>query len=169
MAEELVMPRLSDTMAEGTIGKWHKQVGDRITKGDVILELQTDKANMELEAFSDGYLDRILLPEGGTADVGTPIGIIRGLDEASAGDGATRSPAAAAPGTSTGTAAGATAGAQGTEAARPRRDRSIPGGPREAVVTTAGDRRSGAEENPMQLPRPARRIARSIASERMPC
>lgn len=73
MAKEIVMPRLSDTMEEGKILKWHKQVGDEVKKGDVLAEIETDKANMELESYDDGFLTRILIEEGGQAPLGIPI------------------------------------------------------------------------------------------------
>ena len=61
MAEELVMPRLSDTMEEGTIGRWLKQEGDAIKEGDVLAEIETDKATMEFQAYADGTLLKILV------------------------------------------------------------------------------------------------------------
>src|SRR5437016_3878586 len=57
------MPRLSDTMESGTIARWHKQEGDRIDKGDIIAEIETDKANMEMESFASGVLAKILVGE----------------------------------------------------------------------------------------------------------
>jgi pyruvate dehydrogenase E2 component (dihydrolipoamide acetyltransferase) len=84
---ELTMPRLSDTMSEGTVGRWLKQPGDKIEKGDIVAEIETDKATMELEAFESGTLQQILVPEGQTVPIGTPIGMI--------GDGA--APPASAP------------------------------------------------------------------------
>ncbi|MFM7247182.1 MAG: biotin/lipoyl-containing protein, partial [Actinomycetota bacterium] len=61
MAEELVMPRLSDTMERGTIARWLKQEGDAFTNGDVLAEIETDKALMELSAYDDGVLLKILV------------------------------------------------------------------------------------------------------------
>lgn len=83
MASELVMPRLSDTMETGTVGKWHKKVGERIARGDVVAEIETDKANMDMEAFTDGVLARILVDEGQSASLGQPIAIVA-RDEAEA-------------------------------------------------------------------------------------
>ncbi|MBX6372243.1 MAG: biotin/lipoyl-binding protein, partial [Acidothermus sp.] len=57
---EVFMPRLSDTMQEGTITQWTKQVGDRVEKGDILAEIETDKAVMELEAYDSGVLEKIL-------------------------------------------------------------------------------------------------------------
>ena len=56
MAEVILMPRLSDTMTEGVIAAWHKKVGDTVKKGDVLAEIETDKATMELESYKDGIL-----------------------------------------------------------------------------------------------------------------
>ncbi len=75
MADELVMPRLSDTMERGTIARWIKQEGDAFTNGDVLAEIETDKALMELSAYDDGVLLKILVPDGGEAELGAPIAI----------------------------------------------------------------------------------------------
>src|SRR5438552_363448 len=56
MAEKILMPRLSDTMTEGVIAAWHKNVGDAVKKGDILAEIETDKATMELESYKDGKL-----------------------------------------------------------------------------------------------------------------
>ena len=56
MAEKILMPRLSDTMTEGVIAAWHKNVGDAVKKGDLLAEIETDKATMELESYKDGVL-----------------------------------------------------------------------------------------------------------------
>ncbi|MEO8712456.1 MAG: biotin/lipoyl-containing protein, partial [Parafilimonas sp.] len=61
MAEKILMPRLSDTMTEGVIAAWHKNVGDTVKKGDLLAEIETDKATMELESYKDG----VLLHRGG--------------------------------------------------------------------------------------------------------
>ncbi|NBR49352.1 hypothetical protein EBU02_11010 [bacterium] len=58
---ELKMPKLSDTMLEGTLVKWHIKVGDKISVGDVIADVETDKATMEMEAFDDGILNQIVV------------------------------------------------------------------------------------------------------------
>jgi len=82
------MPRLSDTMEQGTIGRWLKHEGDHVVAGDVIAEIDTDKATMELTAFEDGVLLKILLGEGETADLGTPIALIGAEGEEVAETGA---------------------------------------------------------------------------------
>lgn len=78
MAIEIVMPKLSDTMEEGRILKWLKKEGDIVSKGDVIAEVETDKADMDLEAFHSGILTAILYKEGETVPVGTVIAVLGG-------------------------------------------------------------------------------------------
>ncbi|GLV59091.1 acetyltransferase component of pyruvate dehydrogenase complex [Dictyobacter sp. S3.2.2.5] len=73
---EVNMPRLSDTMQEGTITRWLKKPGDEVKKGEVVAEVETDKANMEIESFSAGVLEQILVAEGETAPIGQPIAIV---------------------------------------------------------------------------------------------
>jgi pyruvate dehydrogenase E2 component (dihydrolipoamide acetyltransferase) len=76
------MPRLSDTMTEGTVVKWHKAVGDSVSVGDVLAEIETDKAVMELEAFDDGTLKEIYVHEGGKARIGEKVALLLGEGEA---------------------------------------------------------------------------------------
>src|SRR4051812_10203965 len=76
MAEELVMPRLSDTMEQGTIARWLKQEGDQVAEGDVLAEIETDKATMELNSYADGVLLKILVGDGESAALGAPIAIV---------------------------------------------------------------------------------------------
>ena len=73
---EVTMPRLSDTMSEGSVGRWLKKPGDKVENDDILAEIETDKATMELQAFEGGYLQKILVPEGQTVPIGTPIAII---------------------------------------------------------------------------------------------
>ena len=70
---DITMPRLSDTMEEGTVARWHKQPGDAVNVGDVLVEIETDKATMEYEAYEAGTLAEILVLEGEIATIGTPI------------------------------------------------------------------------------------------------
>ncbi|HEX5399418.1 MAG TPA: dihydrolipoamide acetyltransferase family protein [Verrucomicrobiae bacterium] len=77
----LEMPKLSDTMTEGTVVKWRKAVGDTVSVGDVLAEIETDKAVMELEAFDDGTLKEICIPEGGKAKVGDHLALLLGAGE----------------------------------------------------------------------------------------
>jgi pyruvate dehydrogenase E2 component (dihydrolipoamide acetyltransferase) len=76
MAEVINMPRLSDTMEEGTLAKWFKKVGDTVKEGEILAEIETDKATMEFESFHDGTLLHIGIDEGSTAPVDSIIAII---------------------------------------------------------------------------------------------
>ena len=64
MSVDILMPALSPTMEEGTLSKWLKQEGDTVSSGDIIAEIETDKATMEVEAVDEGVLAKILIPEG---------------------------------------------------------------------------------------------------------
>lgn len=76
MAKIITMPRLSDTMTEGTVATWLKKVGDKVTEGDILAEIETDKATMEFEAFDAGTLLYIGVQEGETAAVDSVLAII---------------------------------------------------------------------------------------------
>jgi pyruvate dehydrogenase E2 component (dihydrolipoamide acetyltransferase) len=76
MAEVILMPRLSDTMTEGVIAAWHKKVGDKVKKGDLLAEVETDKATMELESYKDGTLLHIGTEKGGKLQVNDLLAII---------------------------------------------------------------------------------------------
>lgn len=76
MAEVVTMPRLSDTMEEGTVAKWHKKVGDEVAEGDLLAEIETDKATMDFEAFQEGKLLHIGIEEGDTAPVDSILAIL---------------------------------------------------------------------------------------------
>ena len=94
---QITMPKLSDTMLEGTLIKWHKKAGDKITVGDVIADVETDKATMEMEAFDDGIITEILIPEGGVVKVGQPIANIEGGKKSAAKSTAPAATSATAP------------------------------------------------------------------------
>ena len=81
MAIEVCMPRLSDTMEEGKVLTWLKQVGDQVEIGDIIAEVETDKADMEMEALDEGILIQILIPEGGSVPVGGVLALLGTADE----------------------------------------------------------------------------------------
>ncbi|WP_044403235.1 pyruvate dehydrogenase complex dihydrolipoamide acetyltransferase [Lacinutrix sp. Hel_I_90] len=81
MAEVINMPRLSDTMEEGTVASWLKKVGDKVEEGDILAEIETDKATMEFESFNEGTLLHIGIQEGETAKVDTLLAIIGEEDE----------------------------------------------------------------------------------------
>lgn len=89
MAIQIEMPKLSDTMTEGTLLKWHKQVGDHVEIGDILAEVETDKATMEMEAFDEGTLTEIVIKEGEKAPIGATLAVLDG-------DGAASTPTSAA-------------------------------------------------------------------------
>ncbi|MCK9929894.1 2-oxo acid dehydrogenase subunit E2 [Frankia sp. Mgl5] len=145
---EITMPRLSDTMEDGVVALWRKQVGDKITSGEVLVEVETDKAIMELEAYDDGVLERILVDEGGRVPIGTPIAVIGdGTGSASSPDssGSPASDTAPGPAAPASTTCGRTDTTGGTDGAS-------------APADGAGDSRA---DRPRSSP-----LARRIAAER---
>jgi len=118
MAEVILMPRLSDTMTEGVIAAWHKNVGDTVKKGDLLAEIETDKATMELESYQDGVLLHIGTPRGGKLQVndllaifgkqGEDITALIAQNTGAAAPVAAETPAAPAPAASTPPATGGT-------------------------------------------------------------
>lgn len=76
MPINITMPRLSDTMEQGTVVKWHVKQGDRVSPGDVIADIETDKATMELEAFDEGTVAKLAIEEGQTINVGETIVVL---------------------------------------------------------------------------------------------
>src|ERR1700677_719261 len=105
MAEVILMPRLSDTMTEGVIAAWHKKVGDPVKKGELLAEVETDKATMDLESYKDGTLLYTGTDKGGKiqvndllAIIGAPGEDISGLMKGGKGDAAPTTTAAAATG-----------------------------------------------------------------------
>ncbi|MCR6719169.1 MAG: hypothetical protein NVV59_02530 [Chitinophagaceae bacterium] len=103
MAESILMPRLSDTMTEGVIAAWHKKVGDTVKKGDLLAEVETDKATMELESYKDGTLLHIGTEKRGKLQVNDLLAIIGNPGEDISalvnGGGSTAAAAPAAPAT----------------------------------------------------------------------
>lgn len=103
MPIEILMPALSPTMTEGKIARWVKKVGDAVRAGDVLAEIETDKATMEVEAVDEGTLAKIVVPEGTeNVAVNTPIAVLAGEGEdpkavAADGGGGTTQGVAAAP------------------------------------------------------------------------
>src|SRR5688500_19151205 len=84
MTTELTMPALSPTMEEGTLAKWLVKEGDEVKSGDILAEIETDKATMEFEAVDEGTISKILVPEGSDGvKVGTPIALLAGEDRKS--------------------------------------------------------------------------------------
>ncbi|HCQ39889.1 MAG TPA: dihydrolipoamide acetyltransferase [Verrucomicrobiales bacterium] len=91
MATHIEMPKLSDTMTEGTVVRWLKSVGDQVEIGDEIAEIETDKATMAMEAFDEGILSEILIEEGAKAEIGATLAVLRDEGE---GDPAPAAPVA---------------------------------------------------------------------------
>src|SRR6478609_10860358 len=76
MASIITMPKLSPTMEEGTLAKWTKKEGDKIAPGDIIAEVETDKANMEFPLEDEGVLLKLLVKEGDTVKLGDPVAVL---------------------------------------------------------------------------------------------
>ena len=124
MAADVVMPRLSDSMEEGTILQWLKAVGDEVKRGDELVEIETDKANMTYEATDEGVLIEIVAGEGDTLPIGDVIARI-----GAAGEAEQQPPAAkAADGSRKGTPEVSNAQPAKAETTR-YPDRSAPAGP----------------------------------------
>ncbi|MBK6662605.1 MAG: 2-oxo acid dehydrogenase subunit E2 [Thermoflexaceae bacterium] len=96
MATEVTMPQMGADMTEGTLVKWVKQVGDQVNRGEVLAEIETDKATVELEAFESGVLKKLVVEEGETVPVGQVIAILGAADEQVEGE-TPRQPAAETP------------------------------------------------------------------------
>lgn len=137
---EILMPRLSDTMEEGVVSSWHKKPGDKVSAGDALVDIETDKALMEYEAYEDGVLGEILVPEGGSATIGTPIAVMLP-------DGAAPSPATQATPATKAAEAPAAPRVNGNAAAEPSG--------RAPAAPATGNGRSRPPSSPL-----ARRIAR---------
>jgi pyruvate dehydrogenase E1 component beta subunit len=133
MSVELKMPALSPTMEEGTLAKWLVKEGDEIKSGDILAEIETDKATMEFEAVDEGKLGKIVVPEGTQGvKVGTVIAMIEGEGE----EGPARpSPAAKAEAPSEPVPKKAESGASQLASAKPASDPAIPQGTNMATVT----------------------------------
>merc|ERR1719149_95476 len=102
---EIMMPALSSTMTEGKISQWLINVGDKVEAGDMVLVVESDKADMDVESYEEGYLAAILTPEGESAPVGSPVALLAANEEdiakvaaagAQGGGAAVAAPAAAA-------------------------------------------------------------------------
>ena len=91
------MPKLSDTMTEGTLVKWRKKIGDKVEAGDILAEVETDKATMEMEAFDDGILTETYVPEGDKIAVGQKIALLLNPGEKAPTDAPPAAAAKAAP------------------------------------------------------------------------
>jgi pyruvate dehydrogenase E2 component (dihydrolipoamide acetyltransferase) len=166
---DVTMPRLSDTMEEGTVASWLKKPGEEIKKGDVIAQIETDKATMDLTAFEAGTLQEILAPEGTTVAIGKPVARIGSGASAAKDTKAASSPPAAeqsSPARSEKSAVPPAEGAQppaaqaeasGAEAARAEASAAEAGGAEGSGAESAGaepPRTAAARENVAEAPEP---------------
>ncbi len=87
MAKYIEMPKLADTMTEGTVVKWRVKEGDKVATGDVLAEIETDKATMEMESFDDGVVHKLLVAVGEKVPCGTPIALVLGKNEGPPAEG----------------------------------------------------------------------------------
>lgn len=134
MASPIQMPALSPTMKEGKITRWLKKEGDKISSGEAVAEVETDKSNLEVEAYEDGVLLKIVIAEGESAPVGSPIGFVGEKGEKVEAGGQKAAPAAAAP-------AKADAPAKSAEAPKPA-----------AKPASAPAKTDGPQAIPVQMP-----------------
>ena len=129
---DILMPQAGQSMEEGTIVKWHKAEGDQVKASEVLLEVETDKAVVEVEAGHDGVLRKILVSEGTTVPVKTRIALIGAAGEAVPSDLGTAAPAAAKPAASSAASRSATSSTptpRSTPSARASARSSVPGRP----------------------------------------
>src|SRR6266516_450431 len=100
--KKVEMPKMGDTMEEGKILRWIKKEGDPVKKGEMLAEVETDKVNIEIEAFTSGTLRKILVSEGNSAPIGGAIALIGAADEPLpenlGSNGATKTSTSPAPG-----------------------------------------------------------------------
>src|SRR5688572_16130982 len=135
MAFELKMPKLGESVTEGTIGKWLKQPGEQVKKYDLLVEVQTDKVNTEIPSEVDGTLSEIKVQEGQTVSVGTVLAVLETGTAPAAAKSAAAQPAEAK--SAAGPAKGTAAAAQPAEAkaeAMPAADESKVGAPAGAAA-----------------------------------
>jgi 2-oxoglutarate dehydrogenase complex dihydrolipoamide succinyltransferase (E2) component len=126
MPISIVVPQLGESVAEGTVAKWLKSVGERVRKEEPLVEIQTDKINVEIPSPAEGTLEKILIEEGTTVLVGTEIGVLSGTGDAAGTPAAAPAQAAAQPAK----AAAPAAAKQGQPAAPPRAPNVAPAPPR---------------------------------------
>ena len=173
---KVVLAKLSPTMEEGTIVKWSKNEGDAVKVGDVLAEIETDKANMEMEALGAGVLRKILVPAGGKAPVGTLIGVVADpaedisalLAQAAAppkpaAPAPVPSPAPAPPAAAPAPAAAAPAPVAAAPAPRPEPVPAAPAAPRPPAAAASGPHPAPAAEGSRVKASP---LARSMAAAR---
>jgi pyruvate dehydrogenase E2 component (dihydrolipoamide acetyltransferase) len=157
---EVLMPRLSDTMEEGTVAKWLKRPGDRIGRGDVLAEIDTDKATMELESYEEGVLETLLVPEGTTVPIGTPLAVVGPGEESS-----TAAPGSAPPATSNGSPA-TTANAPAAPGGSATTSQALQSGPETEPPKKLSLRPAGPPRSSPLARRVARRYGVDLASVR---
>jgi pyruvate dehydrogenase E2 component (dihydrolipoamide acetyltransferase) len=152
---EIFMPALSSTMTEGKIVEWLKKPGDRVERGESVLVVESDKADMDVEAFQEGFLAAVLMPAGGTAPVGETIGLIVET-EAEIAEAAAKTPAGP-------TAAAAPSAPAPAPAAAPPAPAPAPA----AAPAAAASGPAAAPAAPMAAPAPASTASgRVVASPR---
>jgi len=139
MAKDILMPLLSPSMTEGTLVKWLKKEGDAVKSGEVIAEVETDKATMDLEAFDSGILRKILVQEGAKVPVQSKIGIIGTKDEKIDESALSTAPAAAA----------APAAAEAKSAPAPAAKAAEPAKPAPAVAPVAAPSGGRSKASPL--------------------
>jgi pyruvate dehydrogenase E2 component (dihydrolipoamide acetyltransferase) len=172
MATDVLMPKLSDTMEEGKILKWLKHPGDTVKSGDLLAEVETDKANMEIEAFDEGVVTELKVAEGASAPVGAVIAVLGAAGEApakaapaTAAPGKPAAPEAAAPATTSGetAASGGTTPSKPKAAARTAETAAAPARPAPPAPARAAAPPAAASPGDTSRASP---LARKIASER---
>ncbi len=159
MISEVVMPQMGADMTEGTIIRWIKNEGDPVERGEIIAEIETDKANVEIEAFESGTFRKVLAQEGATVDVGTPIAVIAAPeDDISQYTGSTAAPPPAAAAESPPAKAPAVAESTAEPKAEPPATQgSQPGAPRPTQPGSALRTNGRVRASP---------VARKLATER---
>jgi len=160
----ILMPALSPTMKEGKITRWLKKEGDKISSGEAVAEVETDKSNLEVEAYEDGYLLKIVVPENESAPVGAPIGYLGEKGEKVEAPAQQPKPVAAAPAPAAPAPRPSTpapAAAQKTSAPAPATPRPQAGPAQVVPFRREGDRRAEEEGRLRASP-----LAKRIAEER---
>jgi len=126
MSTEIRLPKLSDNMEEGTVVRWFKRVGDAVQKGEPLAEIETDKADVELEAEASGVLEEVRVAEGSSAPVGAVLAVLGSGDKRASGDGGRKPAAERTDGDGAGKAARPAPGKEGAapkEEARPPKEK----------------------------------------------
>ena len=129
MPINVTMPRLSDTMEQGTVVKWHVKVGDKVASGQVIADIETDKATMEQAVFDEGIIAKLVCPEGKQVKVGDVIAVLaedgESVSDAASASGAAPAPRAAPPSAASASSAAIASSAAAASSATPAAARTI--------------------------------------------